>query len=286
VIQNTTVIKAVPNQVCCNCKHIYKCRSRRTTSGKVLSDRNDTINLLVCRLKIDINIDQSATSLLKLFRPGMINLVADAKRRANGVNVDFDEMLAEMQSFTIESIMTKYRIGELNPITNFLFDIKSGYLVKWSRWYVTKLRRFYGRHVLSGYGQNEDEFEFSDDGDGGHTVGDAVWDSSAEESIMAFQARAQHTLSDDVNSIIEDSITLNTNEYRAIKFCLQNANDSNDVRMIDGLHIQLARLMGVSRPRVTRLYKRGKDKLTAAINRKRFHEKQKEADEEARNQIG
>jgi hypothetical protein len=278
----TTSIQPIEGQQCSRCRHIYKCRSRRTTSGKVLSDRNDTINLLVCRLKININVDQSAASLLKLFRPGMINLVADAKRRANGVNVDFDEMLAEMQSFTIESIMTKYRIGELNPITNFLFDIKSGYLIKWSRWYVTKLRRFYSRHVLSGYGQSDDEFEFSDDGDGQRTAGDTVWDPSAEDSVIEFQARAQHTLADDVSSIVEDGTTLNTNEYRAIKFCLQNANDSNDVRMIDGLHIQLARLMGVSRPRVTRLYKRGKDKLTVAIGRKRFHEKQKEDAEEAR----
>jgi hypothetical protein len=278
----TTAIKPEPAQSCCNCRHLYKCRSRRTTSGKVLSDRNDTINLLVCRIKININVDQSAASLLKLFRPGMINLVADAKRRANGVNVDFDEMLAEMQSFTIESIMTKYRIGELNPITNFLFDIRSGYLVKWSRWYVTKLRRFYGRHVLSGYGQNEDEFEFSDDGDGQHTAGQTTWDPTSEESVMTFQAKPQATLSDDVGNIIDDGTTLNTNEYRVVKFCLQNANDSNDVRMIDGLHIQLANLMGVSRPRITRLYKRGKDKLTAAINQKRFYEKQKEADEEAR----
>lgn len=293
------VIKPEPEQKCCYCRHIFKCRSRRTTHGKPLSDRNDTINLLVCRIKLGISKDRSTQTLLQLFRPGMVNLVASAKRREwkSGV-IDFDEMLTEMQSFAIESIIVKYRIGELNPITNFLFDKRNGYLIKWSRWYITKHKRFNARHTLAGGnpfadGYNDgDEYVFVDSGHGseynhigsdayGRSVGEAASGYLMEQALDTHYANERHSLTDEVNEIIENGLTLNANEYRALRFCMNNANDSNDIRMIDGLHIHLARMMGVSRPRVTRLYKRGKDKLTVAIKKRRYETEEKEARNEA-----
>jgi predicted DNA-binding protein (UPF0251 family) len=65
-------------------------------------------------------------------------------------------------------------------------------------------------------------------------------------------------------AIIEDGVTLNSNEYRVLKFCLYNGNELNATRHIDGLHIMLANIMGVSRPRVTRLYKRAREKVKAS----------------------
>jgi hypothetical protein len=297
-VGSLAVIKPEPEQKCCYCRHIYKCRSRRTTHGKPLSDRNDTINLLVCRIKLEINKNQSTMTLLQLFRPGMVNLVASAKRRAGNTYVDFDEMLTEMQSFAVESIIVKYRIGELNPITNFLFDKRNGYLVKWTRWYITKHKRFSARHTLAGSsnfdsGGHPDEFDFVDSGEGtvGYDASDfglgghggaigAARDYVTEIALDIHYANERHSLADEVLDIIEDGLTLNANEYRALRFCLHNANDSNDIRMIDGLHIHLARMMGVSRPRVTRLYKRGKDKIVVAIQKRRYETKE----EEARNQ--
>lgn len=262
-----------PNQDCSRCRHIHKCRSRRTSHGKPLSDRNDMINLLVCRLKLRLRVDESATTLLQLLRPGMVNLVAMAKRRAGGSRIDFDTMLMEMQSFAIEVIVTKYRIGELNPITNFLFDPKNGFLFKWTKWHIAKGARFSSKHVLAGmnpFGDESDNSEYgSSDGDrvdaGSYGHNHAAFDA-AQASAADHYARAEESgLAEEVTATIEDGITLNTNEYRTIKFCLTNANDGNDVRMIDGLHIHLARIMNVSRPRVTRLYKRSRDKLVAKI---------------------
>lgn len=284
------VIKPEPEQKCCYCRHIFKCRSRRTTHGKPLSDRNDTINLLVCRIKLNINKNQSTQTLLQLFRPGMVNLVASAKRRAGGTYVDFDEMLMEMQSFAVESIIVKYRIGELNPITNFLFDKRNGYLIKWTRWYITKHKRFNSRHTLAGGNPfadgaaDSDQYEFVDRGsmeDGMSSSSDAASSYLMEQALDTHYANERHSLTDEVNEIIENGLTLNANEYRALRFCMHNANDSNDIRMIDGLHIHLARMMGVSRPRVTRLYKRGKDKLTVAIKKRRYEAEEKEARNEA-----
>ena len=102
-----------------------------------------------------------------------------------------------------------------------------------------------------------------------------------EVALDAHYANERHSLVDEVGEIIENGLTLNANEYRALRFCMNNANDSNDIRMIDGLHIHLARMMGVSRPRVTRLYKRGKDKLTVAIRKRRYETEEKEARNEA-----
>jgi hypothetical protein len=269
------VIQPAPRQNCSRCHHIVKCRWRRTPRGNPLSDRNDTINLLVCRIKMDINKNMSTKSLLQLFRPGMVNLVSHAKKRSGSARVDFDDMLMEMQSFAIESIIKKYRIGELNPITNFLFDPKSGYLTKWAKWYVTKAMRFDVRHQLMGaspYGDDNGTDDYLDsmydggdeDGTPRHTVTGALRESIDESYTETYANEDTRTMAQEVMEIIDDGVTLNANEYRVLKFCLQNANEGNEIRMVDGLHINMARSMGVSRPRVTRLYKRGRDKLIVA----------------------
>lgn len=263
------IIPPAPRQDCSRCSHIFKCRSRRTAHDKPLSDRNDTINLLVCRIKSRIHIDKSTKSLLQLFRPGMVNIVAQAKKRSGSIRVDFDDMLAEMQAFAIESIMIKYRIGELNPITNFLFDPKSGYLTKWSKWYITKIMRWEHRNMLmeDPYGENVAESDDADDGSTGEiNAGMRNYNQSA--AIEAYESHGERSLVDDVMDIIDDGITLNANEHRVLKFSLQNANESNSIRMVDGLHIHIAQRMRVSRPRATRLYKRAKDKLKVAYTTK------------------
>jgi hypothetical protein len=263
------VIPPAPRQDCSRCQHIFKCRSRRTAHDKPLSDRNDTINLLVCRIKSRLYLDSSTKALLQLFRPGMVKLVAQAKKRSGSLRIDFDDMLAEMQSFAVESIMQKYRIGELNPVTNFLFDPKSGYLTKWAKWYVTKIVRWEHRNTLM-----EDPYmenlanDSSDIDDTDHAPPANTWTVEQPLHTAAYEMQEERSLVDDVMEIIEDGVTLNANEYRVIKFSLQNANEGNSIRMVDGLHIHIAQRMRVSRPRATRLYKRAKDKLKVAYSSK------------------
>lgn len=255
------VIQPASGQDCSRCRHIFKCRSRRTAHDRPLSDRNDTINLLVCRLKLGINVDESAKSILQMMRPGMVNLVAQAKRRAGHGRVNFDNMLMDMQSFTIESIMVKYRIGELNPVTNFLFDPRSGYLTKWSKWYVTKILRWEYRNTLM-----EDPYaDASYDTDDGYESDDDTQTRAAHHAMVEMvDPNEPPSMVEEVMEIIEDGVTLNANEYRVLKFSLQNANEGNSIRMVDGLHIHQAARMRVSRPRATRLFKRAKDKLRTA----------------------
>jgi hypothetical protein len=239
-------------QHCSKCLHIHKCRSRKTAYGNTLSDRNDIINLLVCRLKMGISVNDNTKILLQLFRPGMINLITNAKRRYSGNSeIDFDVMLMDMQSFMTEMILIKYKIGELNPITNFLFDIKSGCLVKWSQWYTTKQQRFASRHVLTKFNSNTDE---TDEYNIDNTPLTLVDNSLIEDPDPI-------NYIDDVLKIVHDGVTLNTNEFLVFKACLHHANDSNSVRMIDGIHIKLSKILGVSRPRITRLFRRAKDKI-------------------------
>lgn len=218
--------------------------------------------------------DKSTQALLTLFKPGMINIVSHAKRRNRSERIDFEDMLTEMMSFAIESVIRKYRIGELNPITNFLFDPNAGYLIKWSKWYITRTLKFDVKHQLMGtspYGDDQDIDAYIDpsvDPDDNHKftrdVRGAIAECIDEAHFDALKNEDTKTMAEEVMDIIEDGVTLNANEYRVLKFCLQNANESNEVRMVDGLHIHMANAMGVSRPRVTRLYKRGKDKLIQA----------------------
>ena len=68
--------------------------------------------------------------------------------------------------------------------------------------------------------------------------------------------------------IIEDGTTLNMNEYRVLSFCLSHANESNKSRLIDGTHTYLATIMGVSRPRITRLYSVARKKIVSIAREK------------------
>ena len=67
-------------------------------------------------------------------------------------------------------------------------------------------------------------------------------------------------------NIIDNGYTLNANEFRVISFCLAHANESNKTRLIDGTHTYLSRIMGVSRPRITKLYAVAKKKLLYMAN--------------------
>lgn len=269
------VVQQNPRQNCSECRHINKCRSRFTVGHKPLSDRNDMINLLVCRLQLRINSDESAMTLLQLFKPGMINLITSARRRATSTNINFIDMLADMQSYTIECILTKYRIGELNPITNFLFDIKTGYLPKWTQFYIAKNKRVASRYALVGISPFKDDSEgYSYDNTPMHTNTHCdEYNNITHPEVITDDANndTNHQVTDKIIGMVNDGVTLTTNEYRVFKFCLDNANDNNNTRMIDGLHIHLATTMSVSRPRITRLYAKAREKIKNLVTKAHYH---------------
>lgn len=179
--------------------------------------------------------------------------------------MDMDQLLLDMQSTAIEYLMRDYKIGDRGRATPYLFDPHQGFLTKWVKWVTSKNRRFYSNHEL--YGPNSSDGEDQNESDTPGPEATAGWSAvfettdSVRYSPYVELEREASDLSQTVADIIDDGQTLNSNEYRVIKFCMHNANEGNQTRHIDGLHIYLAKLMGVSRPRITRLYKRAKDKI-------------------------
>lgn len=260
-----------PIQTCCTCPHQGKCWSIQTNAGKPVSTQNILINLNICRLQLGIERDKAAANLLQILRPGMIRLLSHVKQSGGAYGMDMDQLLQDMRSTTIEYLVNDYKIGDRGRATPYLFDPHQGFLTKWVKWVTGKNRRFYMHHELV----NPSDSYYPDDGEEAYGVnystqgsgGSASWDSIMESSDSL--RYDPYSTSDDnksgmvqkVTDIIEDGMTLNSNEYRVIKFCMVNGNEANSTRHIDGLHIYLAKLMGVSRPRITRLYARSKHKI-------------------------
>jgi len=260
-------------QSCSTCMHSAKCWALATNTGKPVSTQNIIINILICRLQLGIDRDKSAQNLLDIFRPGMIRLITHTRQQGNTPGLDMEQLLADMQSTAIEYLLYDYKIGDRGRATPYLFDPHQGFLTKWVKWVVGKSRRFYSHHELHS-GSTDDEGH-DDSGDvqfqiqGGE--GTSSWNSIIEgTSSLRYDPYApeneESSMMNTVMGIIEDGYTLNSNEYRVMKFCMANGNESNATRHIDGLHIYLARLMGVSRPRITRLYKRARDKMIRRFN--------------------
>jgi hypothetical protein len=201
-----------------------------------------------------------------MFKPGMLRLIS-AAQQTNDYALDQDQLLHDMSSRMIEYLLSDYKIGDMGRATPYLFDPQQGFLTKWIKWALNKSRKFYVHHELTGHGNNDDSQnddivnEFYDEVDSEWGMPKQSYGSYTPSEMELEQERTE--FNNTLFSIIEDGITLNSNEYRVIKFCLHNGNELNTHRHIDGLHIALASIMGVSRPRITRLYKRAKEKLRA-----------------------
>jgi hypothetical protein len=260
-----------PKQTCTKCPHQAKCWATNTNTGKPVSTQNVLINILICRLQLGIQRDKAAANLIQLFRPGMIRLISHVRQQGNTPGIEADQLLADMQSYTIECLSHDYKIGDRGRATPYLFDPHQGFLTKWVKWVVGKNRRFYSHHELfsptdeaddDGHTSEPEHAQYSAANRLGGTSWDAIMEGGDSMRYDPYhEAEETNEMSKILNGIIEDGVTLNSNEFRVIKYCMTNANESNSTRHIDGLHIQLSRLMRVSRPRITRLYKRAKDKI-------------------------
>lgn len=241
-------------QNCSECKHVNKCFALRTNAGTPVSHRNVMINILVCRLKLRINTDETAETLMAMLRPGMVRLITNSASAAPSAAIDFDTMLADMRSETIYLLSKDYSIGDFLVATAYLLG-PTGKIVKWAKWYTSRAVGYNINHELMPY-LYYDRSSFDEDGE--ETVDTnqpAVPDDSEDDEAYAPAALA----------ILDDGVTLSSREHRVLAFCLQNANETLATRHIDGLHIALARFANVSRPRITRIYRQATAKLRAAM---------------------
>ena len=234
--------------------------------------QNVIINILICRLQANIKRDAAAKNLLQILRPGMVRLITYAKQTGAISGNEIEQLLTEMQAVAIEYLLHDYKIGDRGRATPYLFDPHKGFLVKWLKWITSKNRKFYFHHELyspndfgGGDNDNEDVYETygstTDPEVSNHGWGHILQGSDSLKYDPYVNEDAGAKLVIEVTDIIHDGVTLNTNEFRVIKFCITNGNEANNTRHIDGLHIYLSRLLGVSRPRITRLYKRAKEKI-------------------------
>jgi hypothetical protein len=243
-------------QKCGGCLYLKKCYAERA------SPRNIVINILACRIRQGINRNESSRLLLEMIRPNLIKLITTARNKVGDHYIDAHNLLADLESRVIESLISEdgYRIGEPAYLTEYLFGTnpKTGWLKKWILWGFSKNQRFHKRHILIGAGLKSDmEEDEQDDNNLMGPVNDNLYHSyepeeSNEDAIQMMM------------NIINDGITLNANEYRVISFCMSHANESNKSRLIDGTHTYLSSIMGVSRPRITRLFSVSRVKILRA----------------------
>ena len=261
-------------QNCMSCTNLQKCWAQETNSGNTISAQNVAINILVCRLQLGIKQDDAVKNILSIFKPGILRLLTYVKQ--TDPNLDADQIFADMQTTAIEYLLYDYKIGDRGRATPYLFDPQHGFLTKWVRWAAGKQRKFYSQHELySPLAPSDDDNSSTnaeDDGKGAYhiqysaqnRVAGTSWDAIRQSGDTQNEDTAPSELVKRSMEIIDDGITLNSNEYRVIKFCLAHSNEANASRHIDGLHIYLTRLLDVSRPRITRMYRRAKVKI---INR-------------------
>ena len=244
-----------PEQNCGSCRYATKCYAQRA------APRNVVINILACRVKKGIKTNESAKLLLDMIRPNLVRLVNHARNRVGAGYIDMNSMIMDLESKIIESLLDEngYRIGESAYLTEYLFGTnpKTGWVRKWILWDFSKQKRFFSRHTLSGTNPKSDTEEDISEQDR-HAIAESESQNTFEEEHID-----QNTI-DKLMEIIDDGMTLNANEHRVIAFCLSHANESNKTRLIDGTHTYLSNIMGVSRPRITRLYAVARKKLLVA----------------------
>lgn len=254
-------------QSCTTCPNQQKCNALLTNTGKPISTANIVINNLVCRLQLGIERDKAAANLIQIFKPGMLRLLVHVKQTGEMHGTDMEHLLADMQSTCIEYLLFDYKIGDRGRATPYLFDPHQGFLVKWVKWITGKNRKFYSHHELYNPIRNTS----GDDEDDGYNIQASAGDGASWDSILEGSDSLKYNqnlpddpasgLSQEITDIIDDGMTLNSNEFRVTKYCMLNANESNETRFIDGLHIALGKIMCVSRPRITRLYARALEKI-------------------------
>lgn len=247
-------------QNCGSCLYATKCYSEKT------SPRNVVINILACRIRLGIDSNRSTRLLLEMIRPSLIKLAHNAVSRVGNGYVNVDNLIMDLESRVIECLIDEengYRIGESAYLTEYLFGTnpRTGWARKWVLWNFQKQKRFYSKHMLHGTNPRSDTDQDVPDNDR---------NAVAEfESVSTFEE--EYTNRDaiqTIQSIIDDGVTLNANEHRVIAFCISHANESNKTRLIDGTHTYLSNVMGVSRPRITRLYAVARKKLLLAAQQR------------------
>lgn len=224
-----------PAQDCGVCKIQSNCWMPNIKEEHVIT------NLLVCRLKRNIDVNRSAKLFLEMIRPKLRTL---AKHAIRGTSIDIGVALSDLESQTIEYVQHYYVMGEIAYPLHYLFGQPNGVMGHFANNYARKTRRYEDTHVL--------ELDSPRWSEKHENVPDTSEEDEAETETTR-QARL----------VVDDGITLNLQEYRVLSFCLRNAVEAK--RPLNGLHVFLARTMGLARARITKLYADACKKLVEEV---------------------
>jgi hypothetical protein len=253
----------VPRQDCTHCRNLQLCWRSQLDRHAIV------INLLTCRIERSINPNRSARALLRMIRP-KLKKTADRIRRVVGDDgyVDIGETIRELESAVIENLMEHYRMGERMHPLRWLFGKPHGAIRRWAAHRVHELKR--EALLTVSYGSATDETTQVRASDSvchrdfvsrlarlnfvstGHQVhsppADLIKEPEEYDTNAAFRANA-----DSAQRVIDDGLTLPLAEYRVLKFCLSNANETS-AKPTTGLHRYIAHVTDTPRSIVTWRY--------------------------------
>ena len=227
------------------------------------------VNLLVCRIRMRVEPDRAAKLLLEMLKPKTMT-IAQKIMRTTGGRLEFSEVYADVQSQVIEILLCKYDLGELLRPLGWLFAEPNGAMTRWTLRYANEKRKQFV--VMMSY-------------DSGPRLSDAAgstWDMETSIRVMnsavtggkirssplgtteievddGTQARYQ-----DMVAVLDDGVTLDTTEYRILKFYFDNGRE--DWAMpIKGLRRYASRRFRVASSQVPTIYHAASQRIIDAM---------------------
>lgn len=249
-----------PAQDCAACVSSSNCWE------KGIDPRVIVLNLVVCRMKRGIAREDTTRLFLSMIRPKLMQLALHATK---GTRKPTEDALHDFETEAYEAIVRRYEIGEVAYPLHFLFGFPNGALRRFAASYRDRLVRHDVTHA-----------SFDVDGIDPDRRIVALNASATRGTILSPppSAMCMPTFDEDIDDkrvtakmdlarfVLEDGVTLTTAEYRVLRYSLDNARDGSR-RLLNGLHVHLARILGVPRTRVAKLYSDATEKLINAVRR-------------------
>jgi len=257
-----------------------QCRCLSLCWAPQLSEAATVINFLVCRITRHIEREAATRLLLemlesKLQRVAALLLSVHGARRAGWTHSD---LVAELQSVVIESLLTTYHVGEQIHPLRWLFAYPKGAVSCWAVKQARLNRRDFG--VLWSYdstapsgGDIDDartDFEervrqlnYRASGTAVRSGNFDAWAVPGVEYDATAEAKGRYA---DAIALVDDGMTFPISEYRVLRFCLTSSNAAIKVPL-SGVHAFLAQMTHTPRKAVSRVYGLAKRRLLDATGR-------------------
>jgi hypothetical protein len=211
----------------------------------------------------NIERDRSTRAFLKLLRPKIAKVVQQyCTSRVARAEAHSSEYIAELEAVVVDIILRRFFLGEgVHPL-RFLFGKPNGHALRWIQRRVGRARRYYDKYQLSSaIEQTQEAHEES---------AEPAAPTTELETLLSAQPVSEDSdigihLVEDASSVVRDGATLTVAEYRVLRFCLRHAHRHRAIRLVDNLHLHLAKQMKIDRREVTRIFGRAERRVVDAL---------------------